>query len=120
MLGRTKLIICFWSTLPSEIDRATRLFVFNFFSKLSLNINFTIVYDCYYAYFPRFYTYLIALLFACLYISCHIYDYLSVCLSVFTWQKIDQAGGPETFFNFVWPNASFNIYNIKKIKLKAT
>ena len=31
-------------------------------------------------------------------------DDLSVCLCVFTWQKIDQAGGPETFFNFVWPN----------------
>ena len=24
-------------------------------------------------------------------------DYLSVCLCVFTWQKFDQAGGPETF-----------------------
>ena len=24
--------------------------------------------------------------------------YLSVCLCVFTWQKIVQAGGPETFF----------------------
>ena len=24
-------------------------------------------------------------------------DYLSVCLYVFTWQKIDLAGGPETF-----------------------
>ena len=30
-------------------------------------------------------------------------DYLSVCLCVITWQKIDQAGEPETFFNFVWP-----------------
>ena len=35
---RTKLIICFWFTLPSEIDQATRLFI-NFFLKLSLNIN---------------------------------------------------------------------------------
>ena len=31
-----------------------------------------------------------------------LYDYLFVCLCVFTWQKIDQAGGPETFL--VWPN----------------
>ena len=32
-------------------------------------------------------------------------DYLSVCLSVcFYLAKIDQAGGPETFFNFVWLN----------------
>ena len=30
-------------------------------------------------------------------------DYLSVCLCVFTTQKIDLAGGPGTFFNFVWP-----------------
>ena len=30
-----------------------------------------------------------------------LFDSLSVCLSVITWQKIDQAGGPETF-NFVW------------------
>ena len=28
---------------------------------------------------------------------------LSVCLFVFTWQKIDQAGGPDTFLNLVWP-----------------
>ena len=40
-LGRTKLIICFWSTPPSEIDLVTRLFTLNF-SKLSLSINFTI------------------------------------------------------------------------------
>ena len=25
-------------------------------------------------------------------------DYLFVCRCVFAWQKIDQAGGPETFF----------------------
>ena len=25
-------------------------------------------------------------------------DYLSVHQCIFTWQKIDQAGGPETFF----------------------
>ena len=30
-----------------------------------------------------------------------LYDYLSIFLCAFTWQKIDQAGGPETFFNFV-------------------
>ena len=29
---------------------------------------------------------------------------LSVCQCVITWQISDQAGGPETFFNFVWPN----------------
>ena len=34
-------------------------------------------------------------------------DYLSFCLCVFTWQKIDQAGRPETFFNFAWPNSWF-------------
>ena len=67
-LGRVKLIICFWSTLPSKIDQVTRLFIFNFFSKLSLSINFTIVYDFYYA---SFYAYLIALLFVCIYISSH-------------------------------------------------
>ena len=27
-------------------------------------------------------------------------DYLSVCLCVFTWQKIDQAEGPEPFLKF--------------------
>ena len=27
-----------------------------------------------------------------------LYDYLSVCLCVFTTQKIDQVGGPETFY----------------------
>ena len=43
-----------------------------FFSKLSLNINFIIVYDFYFAYFPSVYAYLIALLFVCVYISCHI------------------------------------------------
>ena len=26
-----KLVICFWSTLSSEIDQATGLFIFNFF-----------------------------------------------------------------------------------------
>ena len=31
-------------------------------------------------------------------------DSLSVCLFVITWQNIDQAGGPETFINFVWPH----------------
>ena len=30
-LGHTKLIICFLSTLPSEIDQATRLLIFYFF-----------------------------------------------------------------------------------------
>ena len=28
--GRTKLIICFWYALPSEIDQAIRLIIFNF------------------------------------------------------------------------------------------
>ena len=53
----------------------TRLFIFNFFSKLSLNVNFTIVYDFYYAY-------LIALLFV-LYIFpvvMSLCDYRSVCV----------------------------------------
>ena len=35
-LSHTKLIICFWSILSSEIDQATRLFSF----KIELNINF--------------------------------------------------------------------------------
>ena len=26
-----------------------------------------------------------------------LYDYLPICLCVYTWQKINQAGGPETF-----------------------
>ena len=43
-------------------------------------------------------------------------DYLSVYLYVFTWQKIDQAGGPETFFNFVWPK-NRDIGNKKHIKV---
>ena len=43
-------------------------------------------------------TYLIALLFVCVYISClNVSVRLSVCLCVFTWQKIDHVGGPETF-----------------------
>ena len=37
MLGRIKLNICFWSTLPSEIDQGIRLFIF---FKFSLIINF--------------------------------------------------------------------------------
>ena len=28
---------------------------------------------------------------------------VSVCLCVIIWQKNDQAGGPETYFNFAWP-----------------
>ena len=90
------------------MDQATRL-LFLTFSKLSLNINFTIVYDFYYACFPSFYAYLIALQY-CLYvyifpviIIMSLCDHLSVSQYVFTWQKIDQAGGPETFVNFVWP-----------------
>ena len=36
---------------------------------------------------------------------CHnISLWLFVCLCVcYHWAKIDQAGGPEAFFNFVWP-----------------
>ena len=57
---------------PSEIDQARPPdFSFAIFSKLSLKINFTIVYDFYYAYFPSFSAYLIALLFVCVYISCY-------------------------------------------------
>ena len=52
-------------------------------------------------YFPWFYTYLLASLCVCVCIFCH--NVLFVCLCVITWQKIDQAVGPETFFNFVWP-----------------
>ena len=28
-----------------------------------------------------------------------------ISLCVITRQKIDQAGGPETYFNFVWPDS---------------
>ena len=46
--------------------------------------------------------YLIALFCVCVYISClFVIICLSVCLCVFAWQKIDQAGGSETF---LWPN----------------
>ena len=41
------------------------------------------------------------LLFVCVYIFpviMSLCDYVSDCLCVFTWQQIDQAGGPETFF----------------------
>ena len=44
-----------------------------------------------------FYMYLVALLCVC--ISC---VFGIICLSVC--HKIDLAGGPETFFNFGWPN----------------
>ena len=40
-------------------------------------------------------------------------DYL--CLCVFTWQKIDQTGGPETF-NFVWPYIFLISYMYKFLK----
>ena len=35
ILGRTKLNICFWSTHPSQIDQATKLFILNFILNLS-------------------------------------------------------------------------------------
>ena len=40
-------------------------------------------------------------------------DYLSVRLCVFTMQKIDQAGGPETFFNFVWPKCMQEVHALR-------
>ena len=59
--------------------------------------------------FQIFYTHLIALYTVCIcaYIYIYIYifpvtmslyDYLSVCVFSLHGQKIDQAGGPETFF----------------------
>ena len=42
-------------------------------------------------------------------------DNLSVRLYVIIWQKIDQARGPETFFNVVWPNLSYTFYNLIKL-----
>ena len=45
------------------------------------------------------YFHLITLLCVCVCISCHdVSLWLFFCLSVITWQKIDQAGGPETIF----------------------
>ena len=42
----------------------------------------------------------------CACISCQVMSFcgcLSVCVLAITWQKIDQAGEPETFFNFDHP-----------------
>ena len=36
-------------------------------------------------------------------------DYLSVCLCVFTWQKIYQAGGPATVFSTLFGLIGANV-----------
>ena len=36
-------------------------------------------------------------------------DYLTVCLCAFTWQNIDQAGGPETFLTLFCLNLNITV-----------
>ena len=82
---------------------------FKIFSKLNLSNNFTIcslwLLLCI---FSKFCTYVFNSITVCMYVYIipvvmSLCDYLSVCVFLLG-KNFDQAGGPETFFNFAWPS----------------